>query len=121
MTGKYVLQEKDLFEKAAKLKRFEYSRLGKGLKAQTDIEKKQYHELYSKKINKKSTPKENNKSDLIYDTKHSFYKYYRSSEDYDKSSPKSKALVLHDFLNGVYKFSDLIPQNNNTTKRNKGV
>ena len=42
LTGKDVLSEKDLLEKAAALKRFEYSTLGKELKSQTDIAKKQY-------------------------------------------------------------------------------
>ena len=42
LTGKNVLPEKDLLEKVATLlKRFEYSPLGKELKAQTDIAKKQ--------------------------------------------------------------------------------
>ena len=39
MSGQDVLQKKDLLEKAAKLKRFEYSPWGKQLKAQTDIAK----------------------------------------------------------------------------------
>ena len=39
MTGQDVLQNKDLLEKAAKIKRFEYSPWGKQLKAQTDIAK----------------------------------------------------------------------------------
>ena len=39
MTGQDVLQKKDLLEKAAKLKRFEYSPWGKQLKAQTEIAK----------------------------------------------------------------------------------
>ena len=41
-------------------------------------------------MNKKSTPKEYNKSDLIYDTSHSFFKYYRDSKKLDKLSFKSK-------------------------------
>ena len=52
LTGKDVLPEKDLLEKA-----------------QTDIANKQQQKLDNEKINKKSTPKEYNKSDLIYDTK----------------------------------------------------
>ena len=40
-----VLSKNDLLEKAATFKRFEYSPLGKELKAQTDIAKKQYHGL----------------------------------------------------------------------------
>ena len=39
MTSKDVLSEKDLLEKAASMKRLEYSPLSKELKAQTDIEK----------------------------------------------------------------------------------
>ena len=45
MTGKDVLPEKDLLEKAATMKRFKYSPLGKTLKAQTEIAKKQYQKL----------------------------------------------------------------------------
>ena len=42
LTGKDVLPEKDLLEKIATVKRLEYSPLGKELKAQNDIAKKQY-------------------------------------------------------------------------------
>ena len=42
MTGKDVLPEKDLLEKASTMKRFEYSPLGKEIKTQTDMAKKQY-------------------------------------------------------------------------------
>ena len=42
LTGKDILPEKDLLEKTATVKRFEYSILGKELKAQTDIAKKKY-------------------------------------------------------------------------------
>ena len=45
LTGKDVLPEKYLLEKAATMKRFEYSPLGKKLKAQPDISKKQYQKL----------------------------------------------------------------------------
>ena len=47
LTGKDVLPEKDLLEKAATMKRYEYSLLGKEVKAQTDIAKKQYQKLYN--------------------------------------------------------------------------
>ena len=40
MTRKEVLPEKDLLEKAAALKRFEYSPIGKELNAQTDVAKR---------------------------------------------------------------------------------
>ena len=40
LTGKDVFSEKNLLEKAATMKRFEYLRLDKELKAKTDIAKK---------------------------------------------------------------------------------
>ena len=45
LTGKDVLQEKDLLEKIATMKRFGYSPLDKELKAETDIAEKQYQKL----------------------------------------------------------------------------
>ena len=45
LTGKDVLSEKELIEKDATMKRFEYSPLGKELKAQTDIAKKRYPKI----------------------------------------------------------------------------
>ena len=45
LTGKNVLPEKDLLEKAAAMKRFEYSWLGKELKKQTSVTEKQYQKL----------------------------------------------------------------------------
>ena len=45
LTSKDVLTEKYQLEKSATTKRFEYSSLGKELKAQTDIAKKQYQKL----------------------------------------------------------------------------
>ena len=59
--------------------------LGKELKAQTDIAKKQYQGLnkFWKSDEKKTTLKKYNKSDLIYNNEYSFYKYYRDSEKFD--------------------------------------
>ena len=45
LTGKYILQEKDLLEEAAEIKRFEYLSVGNELKKQTDIAVKQYKRL----------------------------------------------------------------------------
>ena len=42
LTGKKLLPEKKLLEKAAPIKRFEYFPLRKELKSQTDIIKKKY-------------------------------------------------------------------------------
>ena len=78
MTGKDVLPEKGLLEKAATMKRFEYSPLSKELKAQNDIAKKQYQKLDNtyefEKMIKKEKPafKKYNRSYLIYNSKYSF-------------------------------------------------
>ena len=45
LTGKNALIDKELLEKAATMKRFECLPLGKELKAQTDISKKQYQKI----------------------------------------------------------------------------
>ena len=42
LTGEHVLTEKELLEKSATIKIFEYLPLGKELKAQIDIAKDQY-------------------------------------------------------------------------------
>ena len=58
LTGKYVLPEKDMLEKAATMKRFECPLLGKKLKAQTDVVKKQYQKLDNTLKFDKKTKKE---------------------------------------------------------------
>ena len=74
-----------MLEKAATLKRFEYSPLGKELKAQTHFAKKPYQKLNDTfgfdKIIKKEKPalQSYSKSNLIYSSKNTFYKYYRDS------------------------------------------
>ena len=83
LTGKDLLPKKDLIEKVATMKRFEYPSLGRELTAQTDISNKQYqaldkiHEL-DETINKKPSLKNYSKSYLIYDSNYKFYKYYPS-------------------------------------------
>ena len=77
MNSNDVLPEKDLLETAA-LKRFEYFPLENELKAETDIAKRQYQKLdntdeFDETINEKSILNNYSKSDLIYDTKHSFF------------------------------------------------
>ena len=55
---------------------FECSPLGKELKAQTDISKKQYQKLENGyKLDEESTFGKYDKLDLIYNTIHSSYKY----------------------------------------------
>ena len=79
LTRKDFLPEKHPAEKATTEKRFEYSPLGKESKAQTDNTKKQYQiseKIYEsdETINKTLTSENYNKSDLTYNTNHSFYK-----------------------------------------------
>ena len=74
MTGKDVLPIKDLLEKAATIKKSEYYLLGKELKAETDIAKKQYQGLdqiyeFVEAINRQGTLK--CKSDVTYSSKYS--------------------------------------------------
>ena len=45
MTGKDVLPEQDLLEKAAAIKRFEYSLLGKELEKQNIVAENQYQKF----------------------------------------------------------------------------
>ena len=92
-----------MLEKAAPIKRFEYSPLGKELKALADIAKKQdqgLDKIYEfdetvDKNDKKPALKKYSKSDLIYDINHSFYKYYCDNNDL---SFKSKYSFLAKFL-----------------------
>ena len=82
LAGKDVLPEKDLLEKASTMKRFEQLLLDKELKAQTDIAKKHCQKLDNTynfdQITKTEKPtfKKCNRSNLIYNTKHSFYENY---------------------------------------------
>ena len=57
LTGEDVLPEKGLLEKAATIKRFEYSPLGKELKKQTDIAKDQ-DKLFKDYINVNNSNRE---------------------------------------------------------------
>ena len=77
-TGKGVLMEKDLLEKTAALKRFDYSLIGSELKTQTSVAEKQYQWLNKlfgsdKKEGPVTTENEKpaitGKSKLIYDSK----------------------------------------------------
>ena len=114
--AKMFYQKKNLLEKAATMKRFEYSSLGKKSKAQTDIPKKQYQKLNSiyecDKIIKKERPafKNYNNSNLIYNADHSFYKYYCDSKKINNFSFKSKYSFLDKFCKDLNKFNKLKTQ-----------
>ena len=101
--------------------------LGKELKAQTDIAKKKKKNKYKKlddtfefnKIIKKEKPtfKNYNKSNLIYNSKYSFYKYYWDSKKSDSLSFKSKYSFLFEFFNDLNKFNNLIEKKEKKTKK----
>ena len=84
MTGKDVLPEKCLLEKAAVLERFEYYPLGKELKKQPSADGKHY-QSFTKIFNhdkkeepvkiKKEQPLTTDESNLVYTYKHSFNEY----------------------------------------------
>ena len=113
MTETDVLIEKELLEKAATMKRFKYSSLGKELKAQTDIAKKQYQKLdntfgFEKIIKKEKPAFENyNKLNLIHNSEYSFYKSYHDSRNFDNLSFKSNYSLPHSFLKDLDKFEKL--------------
>ena len=83
-----------------KPKRYEYSPLGKELKAETDKDKKQYQKLddtfeFDKIIEKEKPTIENYRKikyskSLIYNNNYSFYKYYCDNKKSDNLSLKSK-------------------------------
>ena len=95
LTGKDVLPEKDLLEKAASIKRFEYSPLGKELKKQTSVAEKQYQEFESNKKEKKIKRRRTN-SNIVYDNCFTFFKYCDTKE-FSKRPPVSKLNELNGF------------------------
>ena len=94
LTGKDVLSEKDLLEKAAAVKRFEYSQLDKELKKQTSVAEKQY-QSFDKVFNhdkkeepvkiKKERPLTTDKSSLFCNSKCSFIEFKNIGKDIDDS------------------------------------
>ena len=107
------------------MKRFEYSPLGKELKAQTDIVRKQYQNLhdtykFDKVIKKEELIFKNyNKSNLIYNSKYRFYKYCRGSKKIDNLSFKSQNSFLYEFLNNSNKFKKLKTKQETEKKKKK--
>ena len=98
------------------MKRLEYSSLGKELKAQTDIAKKQHKKLDNTyefdKIIKEEKPafKKYNRSNLIYNRKFS-YEYYTTIKNSNSFSVTSKYPILLSFYSDLKKFHNLTLQN----------
>ena len=91
------------------MKTFEYSPLGKELKAQTNIAKKQYQKLnntfeFDKIIEKENPTLENcSKSNLIYNANHIFY--------------NAKNFFLIKYFKDLNKFNNLKPQKEKTKNK----
>ena len=117
-------QKKDLLEKAATMKKFEYSPLEKESKAQTNITKKHYQKLdrtfdFDRIIKKeKSTLKKYNRSSLIYDSKYIFYAYH-NIRNFNYLSQKSSISILFSFLSKLNNFNNINPQKWRTKEKNR--
>ena len=130
MTGKDVLPEKDLLEKAATMKRFEYSSCVKELKKQISVAEKQYqsfdnvlnHDEKEKepvKI-KKEEPLTINESSLFYNSKYTFSEFKNVAKYEDKSlKPRYKSLTL--FKQRLKEFKRFTPKTVKTRMKKKIV
>ena len=87
-----------MLEKAAAIKRFEYSPLGKELKKQTSVAEKQYQkfnndfESIKKEEDKRKSKRSRSKSNLVYNNYFTFYKYH-NIKDFSKRSFDSKRII----------------------------
>ena len=127
LTGKYVLPEKDLLEKAAAIKRFEYSPFAKELKKQTRVAKKQYQKLdQTFESNKTLEEKTKNKrsranSNLAYNNDFTFYIYRDSKEFGTKRFIDSKQNYLKSLKNILELFYrdivEIMPNNEEKQKK----
>ena len=129
LTGKDVLPENDWLEKAAALKRFEYSPLGKELKAQTCVAEEQYqglNKLFNPDQKEEPVTIKTEKSEIIsesklmYDNKYSFSEYenVRKFSDISFMSKYYKMLLFCHWLN---EFRELMPRTEKTKNRKNNV
>ena len=126
LTLKDILPEKDLLEKAATIKRFEYLPLRNELKKQNSIAEKQYQKLEKafesnkKEEDKTKTKKSRAKSNLVYIKDFSFCKYGKTKEFAVKRSFNSEQNNLKDFKNILelfYNDTEEIKTNNEDQKK----
>ena len=105
MTGKDVLPDKDLLDKAAALKRYKYSKLGTELKKQTSVAEKQYRDFdnvfnYDEKEEPLQIEKEEqltiNKLSLCYKNKYAFNEF-KDVEKYAKKNFKQQYKITFSF------------------------
>ena len=91
------------------------------------FKKKQYQKLedsfwFDKIIKKEeSTFKNYNKLNLIYNSKHNFYKYYQDRKTFYNLSFKSKYSFLHKLLKDLNKFKQLKTLKRETEKKKKQI
>ena len=119
MTGKDVLPEKDLLEKAAALKRFEYLLLGKELKKQTTVAEKQYQDFdkvfnYDEKEEpleiEKGKPLTIDESSLFYNSKYAFNEFKRVEKYAKKSVTARYDNILILFYQRLREFVKFTPE-----------
>ena len=115
-----------MLEKIATMKSFEYLPLGKELKIETDNAKTQYQKLddtyeFDKIIKvEKPTFKKYNRSNLIYNSKYSFYEYCNIKNIYNFSL-KSNYPILLSFYSDLNQFNNLNPQKESTKEKKATV
>ena len=117
MTGKDVLSEKDLLQKAAAIKRFEYLPSGSELNKQVSVVEKQYQglnklfksdEKEEPVTNKKEKPTITGNSKLMYDSKYSFTDYYKIFKKHCDVSFTTRYDRLLSFYHRLNKFRNLL-------------
>ena len=110
-----------MLEKAAAIKRFEYSPLGKELKAYTSAAEKQYQKLeFLNLIKRKKKFKEScAKSNLVYSKEFTFYKYHNTKEFAKRSfnSKRNDLIEFRDILELFYDDIEKIKPNNEDHKK----
>ena len=129
MTGRDVLPEKDLLGKAAALKRFEYSPLGKELKKETSVAEKHF-QIFDKIFNydereepvkiKKEGPLTTDRWSLVWDSKYSFSEY-RNVDKYYNLSFTTKYDRLFSFYHRLNELRNFAPETEITETKKKIV
>ena len=104
LTGKDVLPEKDLLERAAAIKRFEYSPLGKTFAKQTNVIKKQT-EIINKKEDKRNKLKTIIVTDGKYRDKVRNALLYLLNEQVEKYVEIDKRMKPEDLVYGKHNFN----------------
>ena len=108
-----------MLEKAATMKRFEYSPLCKELKKQTSAAENSIKNL-TIFYKEKATFKKYNRSNLVYESQYSFYEYYNIHR-FNIMSSESKYPILLSFYNNLNKFNNINPRKERTKEEKSAV